>query len=181
MTNDKTKDGLLTITQVCDLFKITRPTLYNWNIKPKLKEGRNNYYDHNEIVEYKINEALKNVKPVYHERDDEVTLEDVKIRLTLEQVKKLERQNRLANQELVPIDYLVDVINHIAVQISGILDSLPLTMVRKHPELTRKQQLTLKSEIIKCMNLCATIGDTFDEKIYKRLEDEYGEQSKNIY
>ena len=170
--NDKTKEGLLTVTQVCDLFKITRPTLYNWGISPRLKEGGCNYYDHNELVQHRINEALRNVKQTVVMKDEnEQTLESVKIRVAIAQAEKLERINAVAKYELAPIRYVSEVLSIVAAEISGRLDSLPLNIQRQCAELRPNVLNLIKKEIIYCQNRIATLADDPDSKLIQWLNE----------
>ncbi len=97
----------------------------------------------------------------------EGSLEFERIRLTRAQAEAQELKNEVARGELAPIELIERVLSAAAAEAAGILDSLPLTIKRKHPQLDSQIIESIKRQTVKAMNAIAKseldIDRVFDE------------------
>lgn len=83
------------------------------------------------------------------------SLEAEKLRLTRAQAEAQELKNEIARGEAAPIELLERVLTACAAEAAGILDSLPLTIKRKHPQLDSQIIESIKRQTVKAMNAIA--------------------------
>lgn len=110
-------------------------------------------------------------KPNIDESPDEESLEYERYRLTKAQADNQELKNAISKQEVVPVDFAAFALSTVAAEASGILDSLPLNLIRKHPELTRVQQENIKRELAKAMNAMSRLSDKIPEMLDDYIRD----------
>lgn len=91
-----------------------------------------------------------------------------KLRLTAAQADGQELKNDISRRRSVPVDFAMFVLSGLAAEVASILDTLPLTMRRRHPELEPRHQETLERELAKARNRAAGL----DERL-PGLLDEY--------
>lgn len=93
-----------------------------------------------------------------------------KVRLTTAQAVAQERKNEVSERQLVPVGFAIYSLSKIASQMSSLLDTVPLKLQRKHPEMDPRHLESLEREIALARNLMAQV----DEKLEEYL-DEYFE------
>ncbi len=93
-----------------------------------------------------------------------------KVRLTTAQAVAQERKNEVLERQLVPVGFATYSLSKIASQIGSILDTVPLKLRRKHPEMDPRHLESVEREIALARNLAAQVGDKLDEYL-----DEYFE------
>lgn len=91
---------------------------------------------------------------------DQDQLEYQRWRLTKEQADKIERENQIAAKTVVPTEFALFALQKIAPQIASILDTIPLTMRRRYPELQTKHIEAVQRLIVEASNQAAALGDT---------------------
>lgn len=139
-----------------------------WGVKPISKIGRSVYYDCRSVVSNRIENELAKQQPQDDEEVDPNKLEYQRYRLTKEQADSQELKNQKDRAEVVETSFSTFTLSRIAAQIGSILDSVPLNMRRKFPELETKHIEHLKREIVKAQNIAAGLDDMIPE-----LLDEY--------
>ncbi len=90
------------------------------------------------------------------------SLEAEKLRLTRAQAESQELKNEVARGELAPIELIERVLTAAASEAAGILDSLPLTIKRKHPQLDSQIIESIKRQTVKAMNAIAASEPNLD-------------------
>lgn len=139
-----------------------------WGVKPISKIGRSVYYDCRSVVSNRIENELAKQQPQDDEEVDPSKLEYQRYRLTKEQADSQELKNQKDRAEVVETSFSTFTLSRIAAQMGSILDSVPLNMRRKFPELETKHIEHLKREIVKAQNIAAGLDDMIPE-----LLDEY--------
>lgn len=139
-----------------------------WGVKPVSKIGRSVYYDCRSVVSNRIENELAKQQPQDDEEVDPSKLEYQRYRLTKEQADSQELKNQKDRAEVVETSFSTFTLSRIAAQMGSILDSVPLNMRRKFPELETKHIEHLKREIVKAQNIAAGLDDMIPE-----LLDEY--------
>jgi len=65
----------------------------------------------------------------------EIQLMEQRVRLTTAQAVAQEKKNQVEEQQLVPVEFAIYCLSKIAAQLGSMLDTLPLKLVRKHPDM----------------------------------------------
>lgn len=108
------------------------------------------------------------------DEDDELDeLKEEKVLLTRAQRQKLDLEYQREIGQLIPAPVLTFVLGKVAPDIAGIMDTIPLKVQRRHPDITPNQLTTLQTEIAKAMNLAAELGERVPEYLeeYERNTD----------
>jgi phage terminase Nu1 subunit (DNA packaging protein) len=89
----------------------------------------------------------------------EAKLAQERLRLTAAQAEGQELKNDVTKRKSVPTDFAVFVLSRLAAEIGSILDTLPLTLKRKHPDLEVRHIESVQRELAKARNRSATLDD----------------------
>jgi phage terminase Nu1 subunit (DNA packaging protein) len=89
----------------------------------------------------------------------EAKLTQERLRLTAAQAEGQELKNEVTKRKSVPTDFAVFVLSRLAAEISSILDTLPLTLKRRHPDLEVRHIESVQRELAKARNRSATLDD----------------------
>jgi len=92
-------------------------------------------------------------------------------RLTKAQADAQELKNEIAIGNVVPTDFAVFALSKIAAEAVGILDSLPMNINRKHPEITTLQIENIKRELAKACNVLAELEYTLPELVNEYIAE----------
>ena len=103
-----------------------------------------------------------------HKREQEEYL------LTRERRIGQQQKNEIAARKVVPSEFAIFSLSKLAAEIAAILDTLPLTMKRKHPDLEARHLDTLSRELAKARNQAAGLHDTVSDHL-----DEYHDTLAN--
>jgi len=129
-------------------FKTVKKRLDAAGVTPIKTEGRKIFYDSAEA-----NRAIW-ASPAASGSNG-LILDDERALLIVEQRKKLERENKIADGENAPIEILREVLARVCCQIASTLDALPLTLKKRSPGLGAKDIELVRKEIAKCRNMAA--------------------------
>lgn len=114
-------------------------------------------------------EASDDIDPqLEHKREQEEYL------LTRERRIGQQQKNEIAARKVVPSEFAIFSLSKLAAEIAAILDTLPLTMKRKHPDLEARHLDTLSRELAKARNQAAGLHDTVSDHL-----DEYHDTLAN--
>lgn len=94
-----------------------------------------------------------------HKREQEEYL------LTRERRIGQQQKNELSARRVVPAEFAIFSLSKLAAEIAAILDTLPLTMKRKHPDLEPRHLDTLSRELAKARNQAAGLHETIPEHL----------------
>lgn len=93
-----------------------------------------------------------------------------KVRLTTAQAVAQERKNEVLERQLVPVGFATYSLSKIASQIGSVLDTVPLKLRRKHPEMDPRHLESVEREIALARNLAAQVGEKLDEYLEEYFE-----------
>jgi len=158
--------------QATYMLDVTERSMTNWQnrkedplpIKDKGKRGQSNSYDPQELVRWKVRQAVG--KLTVNENGDLVDYEAERARLTKEQADGQSLKNAVTRRELAPVDMLEYALSNISEQVNSILESIPLKVKNRLPTLTAAEVEIIGREIIKAQNAASKVQLDFD-----RLED----------
>lgn len=131
-----------------------------WGVKPVARVGRSVYFTVQNVLQNRLeNEASKH-QPEF-DIDEELGsgLDFERYRLTKAQADAQELKNEINKQEVVPVEFAAYALSRVASEASGVIDSTPLNLIRKNPELTVSQQENIKRELAKAMNALSKLSN----------------------
>lgn len=85
--------------------------------------------------------------------------------LTRERRIGQQQKNELSARKVVPSEFAIFSLSKLAAEVAAILDTLPLTMKRKHPDLEPRHLDTLSRELAKARNQAAGLHETIPEHL----------------
>jgi len=86
-------------------------------------------------------------------------LEQERLRLTAAQAEGQELKNDITKRKSVPTEIATFVLARLAAEIGSILDTLPLTLKRRHPDLEVRHIESVQRELAKARNRAATLDE----------------------
>ena len=135
-----------------------------WGIKPVARVGTQAFFVVSDVIENRVSKALEKHQPELISLITGTT-EYEKYRLTKEQADAQELKNELARAKVVPIELFTAVLSSLGAEVGGILDTLPLQIKRKHPELDAGIIDDVKWQVVKAMNAMARLDSVIDQVV----------------
>lgn len=171
MSKSKTEKqrGWLNKTEMAQSIGISVQAFDKWGVKPVARIGREAFFDVRAVLENRLDKIQPTPQP-----DDELDplaeakLTQERLRLTKAQAVAVELKNEVAKRTLIPAEFAVFALSKLAPEVAALMDTLPMTMRRKHPELEARHVNTLEREATKIRNACADFAEKLPE-----LADEY--------
>lgn len=142
-----------------------------WGVSPVARIGREAFFTAQAVLDNRLARAEEKQQPAGMDDLDplvEAKLAQEKLRLTAAQADGQELKNEVARRRSVPVDFAMFVLSRIAAEIASGLDSLPLTLKRRHPDLEVRHIESVQRELAKVRNRAAQLDDRLPE-----LLDEY--------
>ncbi|WP_153448741.1 terminase small subunit [Vibrio algicola] len=166
-TASKSEPHWLNKSAMAESLGISVQAFDRWGVKPVAKVGRSVYFTVADVLHNRLkNETEKHQpKTINPEELDPNGLDYERYRLTKAQADAQELKNEIAKHEVVPVEFASFALSKVAAEVSGILDALPLNMMRKHPELTTVQIENIKRALAKGMSSISTIDERMDDLI----------------
>lgn len=91
--------------------------------------------------------------------DAEAKLTQERLRLTSAQAEGQELKNDITKRKSVPTGFATYVLSRLAAEIGSILDTLPMTLKRRHPDLEVRHIESVQRELAKARNRAAGLDD----------------------
>lgn len=116
-------------------------------------------------IRYVRGMASGQVRPEAPSTDDDESgdtskrLEQERLRLTAAQAEGQELKNDITKRKSVPTEFATFVLSRLAAEIGSLLDTLPLTLKRRHPDLEVRHIESVQRELAKARNRAATLDD----------------------
>lgn len=114
-------------------------------------------------------------RPSEAETDPEfVDLDQERAGLVKAQRIAQELKNEIMEGRYIPTDFGRDVLAKVLNQVTGILNALPLTIKRKHPQLEQRIIDSVSAEIVKHSNEAAKLDEFIDQAIDDVINESEG-------
>ncbi len=147
-----------------------------WRVEPVARIGREAFFTAHAVVENRLCLHSEKHQPADPDAEldplAEARLVQERLRLTSAQAEGQELKNEVTKRKSVPTGFATFVLSRVAAEISSILDTLPLTLKRRHPDLEVRHIESVQRELAKARNRAATL----DERL-PGLMDEYLESA----
>ncbi len=127
-------------------FRTIKKRLQEAGVKPVDTKGRAIFFDSAEA-----NKAIW----TGGKSDDELVLETERAKLTIENRRKAERENNIAEGKVAPVEILSEILGKASRQIASKLDAIPIQLKKGNVNLTAADIDFVRSEIAKCRNIAA--------------------------
>tara|TARA_R110001592_G_scaffold113322_1_gene312376 strand:+ start:20639 stop:21148 length:510 start_codon:yes stop_codon:yes gene_type:complete len=163
MTSTK-KDYWFNQKQMAASVGISSRAFQDWNVKPVAIVGREKFYDAREVLENRL--AHLESKSTGEAGD----IEAERLRLTKAQADNMEIKNEIALGKIAPIEIIQIVLNKVSTEAAGILDSIPLNIRRKHPQLENLLIEEIKRHVVKAQNAISSIDLVLNEALDEYIE-----------
>lgn len=141
-----------------------------WGVKPVARIGREAFFDARSVLDNRLEQAAKKHAPAGENGEGidplvDEKLKQEKLRLTAELADTQELKNEQKRRRLVPAEFAVFALSRIAAEIGSKLDTIPLAVRRKHPDMPISQVESIQREIAVTRNIAAGLGDRLPELI----------------
>lgn len=163
--------GWLNKSEMAASLGISVQAFDKWGVKPVERIGREAFFTAEAVLENRLQREAEKQQPEGLEGIDplaEAKLTQERLRLTAAQAEGQELKNEVTRRKSVPVEFALFVLSRIAAEIASGLDTLPLTLKRRHPDLEVRHIESVQREIAKVRNRAALLDERLPE-----LLDEY--------
>lgn len=163
--------GWLNKSEMAASLGISVQAFDKWGIKPVERIGREAFFTVEAVLENRLGHQAEKHQPASLEGVDplaEMKLTRERLRLTAAQAEGQELKNEVTRRKSVPVEFAMYVLSRLAAEIASGLDTLPLTLKRRHPDLEVRHIESAQREIAKVRNRAALLDERLPE-----LLDEY--------
>lgn len=163
--------GWLNKSEMAASLGISVQAFDRWGVKPVERIGREAFFTVEAVLENRLGHQAEKHQPAGLEDVDplaEMKLTQERLRLTAAQAEGQELKNQITRRKSVPVEFAMFVLARIAAEIASGLDTLPLTLKRRHPDLEVRHIESVQREIAKVRNRAALLDERLPE-----LLDEY--------
>ncbi|SDS20890.1 Phage DNA packaging protein, Nu1 subunit of terminase [Halopseudomonas xinjiangensis] len=158
----KKQRGWLNKSEMAASLGISVQAFDKWGVEPVERIGREAFYNCRSVVANRLGRAEEKHQPPGDEDLDplaEHKLTQEKLRLTAAQADGQELKNEITRRKSVPTEFATFVLSRLAAEIGSLLDTLPLTLKRRHPDLETRHIDSVQRELAKARNRAATLDD----------------------
>jgi len=160
----KKQRGWLNKSEMAASLGISVQAFDKWRVEPVERIGREAFYTSRSVVDNRLAHAERTRQPDEDEEDGgtDARLQQERLRLTAAQAEGQELKNEVTKRNLVPVEFATFALSRLSAEVASILDTLPLTIKRKHPDIETRQMDTLHRELAKARNQAATLDERLD-------------------
>ena len=170
-TKPEKQRGWLNKSEMSDSLGISTQAFDKWGVEPVSRIGREAFFDARSVLDNRLRKA--EVKPQLGDVIDplaEHKLTQERLRLTSAQAEAQELKNEVSRRILIPAGFIHFSLSKLVPEISSTLDTLPMVVRRRHPELEPRHIETLEREATKIRNACAKFASILPELIDEYLD-----------
>ncbi|EJU6366769.1 terminase small subunit [Escherichia coli] len=167
------KSHLMNKKNMAKSCRVSATAFDKWGVTPVERKGREAFYDVASVIDNRVNNAINQVTNDKGEIDDDELLR-VRIRLLTAQAEAQELKNERDRGDVIDTGFCLYALSKLASQISSIMDSLPLTMQRRFPQITPAMLDALKREVVKTCNASAKAADNLPQILADYLMETTG-------
>lgn len=140
------KSHLMNKKNMAQSCRVSATAFDKWGVTPVERKGREAFYDVASVIDNRVSNAINQITDDKGEIDDDELLR-VRIRLMTAQAEAQELKNERERGEVIDTKFCIYAISKLASQISSIMDSLPLAMTRKFPDMKPSMLDGLKKKL----------------------------------
>ncbi|EMK9143243.1 terminase small subunit [Citrobacter freundii] len=141
-----------------------------WGVEPVQRIGREAFYDVASVVSNRVENELSKIMDQGGDIDDAELLR-ARIRLTNAQADAQELKNARETGEVIDTAFASYALAKLAAEIGSIMDSLPLTINRKFPDMEPRYSNAIKVEVNRAVSRASTIADLIPEMAERYIEE----------
>ncbi|EHQ0048312.1 terminase small subunit [Escherichia coli] len=167
------KSHLMNKKNMAKSCRVSATAFDKWGVTPVERKGREAFYDVASVIDNRVSNAINQVTNDKGEIDDDELLR-VRIRLLTAQAEAQELKNERDRGDVIDTGFCMYALSKLASQISSIMDSLPLTMQRRFPQITPAMLDALKREVVKTCNASAKAADNLPQILADYLNETTG-------
>lgn len=168
------KPHWLNKNQMAASLGITVQAFDKWKVESVAKIGRENFYDVRTVLNNRL--ALAEQKSSGPDQTAGIDpLIEYKLMverqgLTAAQRIAQEIKNKVSERENAPVAFMVFAFSKVSAQIGSLLDTIPLKLKRKHPDIDVRHIESLQREIALARNLAAESGEQLPDYLDEYLD-----------
>lgn len=171
MTITKKQPGWLNKKDMAASLHVSVQAFDKWGVSPVEKIGREAFFDMRSVLENRMNAMNRKQQPSTSESEESVDESEwlkERVRLTRAQADNMEQKNAIQQRDVVACEFATFVLSRIASAIASKLDTVPLSMRRKFPDLENRHIEHLTRDLVAARNAAARLDELIPE-----LLDEY--------
>lgn len=170
-TKPEKQRGWLNKSEMADSLGISTQAFDKWGVEPVSRIGREAFFDVRSVLDNRLRRLETKPQPGAEiDPMAEQKLTQERLRLTSAQAEAQELKNEVSRRVLIPAGFITFSLSKLVPEISSTLDTLPMVVRRRHPELEPRHIETLEREATKIRNACAKFASILPELIDEYLD-----------
>ncbi len=158
---------------------ISVQALGKWGVEPVGKVGREVFFTLRDVIDNRIENAAKNdnlgnLGTTADEKEETRQLARNRQReeylLAKERRIGQQQKNEIQAGTMIPTEFATFALSRLAARVASILDTLPLTIRRAHPDLEARHIDSITSEVAKARNTAAEADEILPELVEEYVE-----------
>jgi len=142
---------------------ISHQAFHLWKVKPVAMIGREKYYTMEAVLQNRLaHHTIKSEKLISRKEAME-KLDGAKLEEVQERTMNMALKNAVLKREHAPIAMLEWIVGQLGAQVSSILESIPVKVMRRCPHLKKAELQIITEEIVKCQNIASEVHVDLDE------------------
>lgn len=158
-------------TQMARSLGVSVQAFDKWGVEPVARIGNQAFFEVRSVLDNRLSRQAENIMPASEDATEEGTLDHERLRLTRAQADGQEIKNEIARGKTAPVEIITMVLSRIAGEASGELDSMPLNIKRRHPELNNQIIESIKRHCVKAQNAIARTDESLEHFLDDYLAD----------
>lgn len=150
--------------------KVGATAFDKWGVEPVQRIGREAFYDVASVVSNRVENELSKIMDHGGDIDDAELLK-ARVRLTNAQADAQELKNARETGEVIDTAFASYALAKLAAEIGSIMDSLPLTINRKFPDMEPRYSNAIKVEVNRAVSRASAIADLIPEMAERYIEE----------
>lgn len=170
-TKPEKQRGWLNKSEMSGSLGISTQAFDKWGVDPVARIGREAFFDTRSVLDNRLRRLEAKPQPGAEiDPMAEQRLTQERLRLTSAQAEAQELKNEVSRRTLIPAGFITFSLSKLVPEISSTLDTLPMVVRRRHPELEPRHLDTLEREVTKIRNACAKFASILPELIDEYLD-----------
>lgn len=171
MSSKKKELGLVNKSTLVASLGISSQAFDKWGVEAREKRGRENFYAVHDVVQNRIENMLSNQskpgvkKPSKNTPIDQLDEDLLRAEKLSEEVRALKLKNDILEARSVPVEIATEVLVGIISEQVAILETIPLLVKRRNPEMPSHAIEQIQRDISKVSNIASTLGDKLHDVI----------------
>jgi len=162
--SDGIKQGWIDRVTMAKSCGVAVVTFSSWGVVEVGKYKNRKYYTVKDVINNRLEHRIRASVSVNSSGSEEAqTIDGARLLEIRAKTAKLDIENSIRRKEFAPVSIISHVLGKLCAQINATLESIPIKLKRRCPQLRAPDLEVVKGEIVKCQNLASALTIDLDD------------------